>query len=250
LANAASYEGDGQVRYRVWGRWHCRRTPRCQIPMFIIAHVAWYCRLISQKPTSRQPSPSQAKPRKPPSRRARAKPPAKPPSQAKPPAAKPSRQPSRQPGASGSSLAYAGFPVHAVIPGCRGCLRLAFWYPGEATGAPGARAPSSRTASAECEPRHPVVEKKGRVRGFLGGALRCLADSEAPPQKKSFCGKPRLGVLAWFECLKWRASHYSGWFDMIKQCRRAVVHCHRCHHLNDNRRPSVGPWIFFIKQMV
>jgi hypothetical protein len=26
--------------------------------------------------------------------------------------------------------------------------------------------------------------REGRVRGFLGGALRCLADSEAPPQKK------------------------------------------------------------------
>ena len=25
--------------------------------------------------------------------------------------------------------------------------------------------------------------REGRVRGFLGGALRCLADSEAPPQK-------------------------------------------------------------------
>ena len=25
--------------------------------------------------------------------------------------------------------------------------------------------------------------REGRVRGFLGGALRCLADSEAPPKK-------------------------------------------------------------------
>jgi hypothetical protein len=28
-----------------------------------------------------------------------------------------------------------------------------------------------------------LIEKKSHI--FLGGALRCLADSEAPPQKKS-----------------------------------------------------------------
>jgi hypothetical protein len=27
--------------------------------------------------------------------------------------------------------------------------------------------------------------REGRVRGFLGGALRCLADSEALPKKKN-----------------------------------------------------------------
>jgi hypothetical protein len=31
--------------------------------------------------------------------------------------------------------------------------------------------------------------REGRVRGFLGGALRCLADSEAPPKKKNGPGR-------------------------------------------------------------
>ena len=35
--------------------------------------------------------------------------------------------------------------------------------------------------------------REGRVRGFLGGALRCPADSEAPPQKKK---RSRDGLAA------------------------------------------------------
>jgi hypothetical protein len=76
-------------------------------------------------------------------------------------------------------------------------------------------------AHAACNPRrkallgeaeHPFFQKKyavgawtprahgareGRVRGFLGGALRCLADSESPsPKKKAPCTQAATGLRA------------------------------------------------------
>jgi hypothetical protein len=63
------------------------------------------------------------------------------------------------------------------------------------TGTPAARALGcgGRTSAVGAWAWTPCVRgaRGGRVRGFLGGALRCLADSESPskkvvPQKKTY----------------------------------------------------------------